>query len=75
MNKSIKSFRQDELKAIYRFIDTAYKKEINNILNEIIVCHGLTVFDSETNKEKTVRCICLDDDKVILKTEKEVIYE
>ncbi len=71
MSKSISSFRQDELKAIYRFIDKADDEEIANILNEINVCQGIQVLDLHTNKLKDVRIIQHGYKKIRLITHEE----
>ncbi len=70
MNKSIQSFRQEELKAIYRFIDSADWDELALIIGEIIVCHdNLMVFDRDTKTLKNVREVCINGESIQLNVE------
>jgi len=72
MTESIHSFRQKELRAIMRFIDNAYEEEIATILSEILVCHGLCIFDYDTKTRKKVGLIKTGGVKIELVTEEEV---
>lgn len=72
MTNSIQSFRQKELQAIMRFIDGAYEDELANILSEILVCHGLCIFDRDAKMCKEVALIKTGGVKIELVTGEEM---
>ncbi len=70
MTDSIQSFRERELKAIYRFIDNSHLDELAKIIAEVIVCHGLMVFDPVLKTLKSIESVCINGESLQLNAEK-----
>jgi|GEM_PF-2887982 len=66
---AIHEFRKQELKAIFRFIDSADWDELGSIISEIVVCHGLTVFDRGQKTLKNVEVVCINGESIQLNVE------
>ena len=69
MNDSIQSFRERELRAIFRFIDNSHPSELAEIVAEIIVCHGLMVFDPIAKTLKNIETVCINGETLQLNSE------
>lgn len=68
----MKNNRKEELKAIYRFIDTADFEELMGIIEEIRCCHdNLLAFNADTSLLAKIESVCLNGEAIQLNIEKD----
>ena len=70
LNKMMKDHREQELKAIYEFINQASVEEIAQIILEIRACHDNILVFNENNKSlDKVNSVCINGDCIQLNLE------
>ena len=66
----MKTNREEEMKAVYRFIDTCNIEEIAKILEEIRGCHdNLLTWNKETRLLAKVERVCINGECIQLNIE------
>ena len=69
---AIHEFRQLELKAIFRFIDSADFEELAQIIEEVRCCHdNLIAWDEETKRLMKVESVSINGMDIQLNVEKD----